>query len=66
MAPTCAEPSKREGGRTEGGRHMVAERGDGVDQQAEVEHHLPIPDRKVDIRLPGQGNSNFHGARPVH
>ena len=22
--------------------------------------------RKVDIRLPGRGNSNSHGARPVH
>ena len=22
--------------------------------------------RKVDIRLPGKGNSNTHGARPVH
>ena len=22
--------------------------------------------RKVDIRLPGKGNSNAHGARPVH
>ena len=22
--------------------------------------------RKVDIRLPGKGDSNFHGARPVH
>jgi hypothetical protein len=22
--------------------------------------------RKVDVRLPEKGNSNFHGARPVH
>ena len=22
--------------------------------------------RKVDVRLPGRGNSNSHGARPVH
>jgi hypothetical protein len=22
--------------------------------------------RKIDIRLPGKGNSNFHGARPVY
>ena len=22
--------------------------------------------RKVDVRLPGKGNSNDHGARPVH
>ena len=25
-----------------------------------------IPTRKVDVRLPGKGNSNSHGARPVH
>ena len=25
-----------------------------------------IEPRKVDIRLPGKGNSNSHGARPVH
>ena len=24
----------------------------------------PSPDRKVDVRLPGKGNSNSHGARP--
>ena len=24
------------------------------------------PSRKVDIRLPGKGNSKSHGARPVH
>ena len=23
-------------------------------------------DRKVDVRLPGRGNSNSHGARPVN
>ena len=22
--------------------------------------------RKVDVRLPGEGNSNSHGARPIH
>jgi len=27
----------------------------------EVHHHA----RKVDIRLPGKGNSNSHGVRPV-
>ena len=26
----------------------------------------PSPARKVDVRLPGKGNSNSHGARPVH
>ena len=25
-----------------------------------------LPRRKVDVRLPGKGNSNSHGARPVH
>jgi hypothetical protein len=27
---------------------------------------LGAPDRKVDSRLPGTGNSNSHGARPVY
>ena len=27
---------------------------------------LPTPARKVDIRLPGTGNSNSQGARPVN
>jgi len=27
---------------------------------------LTDPTRKVDVRLPGKGNSNSHGARPVH
>jgi len=27
--------------------------------------HL-IPNRKVDVRLPGKRNSKSHGARPVH
>ena len=27
---------------------------------------LPRGTRKVDVRLPGKGNSNSHGARPVH
>jgi len=27
---------------------------------------IPCPTRKVDVRLPGKGNSNSHGARPVH
>ena len=25
-----------------------------------------LPSRKVDVRLPGKGNSNSHGSRPVH
>ena len=31
----------------------------------EIVHGL-LPTRKVDVRLPGKGNSNSHGARPVH
>jgi len=27
---------------------------------------IPTRPRKVDIRLPGKGNSNSHGARPVY
>jgi len=27
---------------------------------------LPAESRKVDVRLPTRGNSNSHGARPVH
>ena len=30
-----------------------------------VGHDIVSPARKVDVRLPGKGNSNFHGARPV-
>ena len=28
--------------------------------------YYPWRTRKVDVRLPGKGNSNSHGARPVH
>jgi len=27
---------------------------------------FPMTNRKVDVRLPGKGDSNSHGARPVH
>ena len=27
---------------------------------------FPLRSRKIDVRLPGKGNSNSHGARPVH
>ena len=27
---------------------------------------VKTPHRRVDVRLPGKGNSNSHGARPVH
>ena len=27
---------------------------------------LQVSPRKVDVRIPGKGNSNSHGARPVH
>ena len=29
-------------------------------------NNLEIGTRKVDIKLPEKGNSNFHGARPVY
>ena len=28
--------------------------------------NMYAPARTVDVRLPGKGNSNSHGARPVH
>ena len=31
-----------------------------------AEHHIEMLTRKVYVRLPGKGNSNSHGARPVH
>ena len=53
--------------------HFAASKGDhimvkilsalGVDLQVRYFETLP---RKVDIRLPGKGDSNSHGARPVH
>ena len=30
-----------------------------------VQVALHLPSRKVDVKLPGKGNSNSHGARPV-
>ena len=29
-------------------------------------HNLTMGTREVDVRLPGKGDSNSHGARPVH
>ena len=37
-----------------------------VAQVPRVVHHLPPRCRKVDVRLPGKGDSNSHDARPVH
>ena len=34
--------------------------------KAERLHQVTTLTRKVDVRLPEKGNSNFHGARPVH
>ena len=50
-----------------GGAHLPAlrvhlPRDPTVDEQ----RALPRPTRKVDVRLPGKGDSNSHGARPVH
>ena len=33
---------------------------------AQRHHRGGCPLRKVDVRLPGKGDSNSHGARPVH
>ena len=35
-------------------------------QRSAAEPPILAGHRKVDIRLPGKGNSNSHGARPVH
>ena len=34
-------------------------------RDGDLVHLVPLK-RKVDVRLPGKGNSNSHGARPVH
>ena len=45
----------------------------GSDSESHPEHRqqqcldmMHGPTKKVDVRLPGKGNSNSHGARPVH
>ena len=42
-----------------------AARGHGSAMKVDMGLRLRVS-RKVDIRLPGKGNSNSHGARPVH
>jgi len=42
-------------------RHRPGEEGQHVPRR-----QIVPPLRKVDVRLPGKGNSNSHGARPVH
>ena len=44
--------------RLQGSRHLLA--------RAEFDCWCDLEARKVDVRLPGKGNSNSHGARPVH
>ena len=40
---------------------------DGTEGESEfMQAPFPRPTRKVDIKLPGKGNSNSHGARPVY
>jgi len=46
-----------------GGRFKVDLRGQ---RRAAPRPRVAAPTRKVDVRLPGKGNSNSHGARPVH
>ena len=38
----------------------------GRDQAADLDSEQVGGRRKVDVRLPGKGNSDSHGARPVH
>ena len=38
----------------------------GVPASAETIQHNRFPTKEVDVRLPGKGNTNSHGARPVH
>ena len=38
----------------------------GVLVKIAFEAHRVVCSRKVDVKLPGKGNSNFHGARKVH
>ena len=45
------------------GEDALGGRGFEVLSNVVQEHRLL---RKVDVRLPGKGNSNSHGARPVH
>ena len=33
---------------------------------SDVDRYMQLQARKVDVRLPGKGKSNSHGARPVH
>ena len=46
-------------------RKVVAEV-DAVQVRVQHRHCRRRLHRKVDVRLPGKGNSNSHGARPVH
>jgi len=52
---------------------MKSGEGHNLDEvRLDLQEQLPLPQvhllssRKVDVRLPGKGNSNSHGARPVH
>ena len=54
-------------------REREREPADAVDERPELRTVLACqppqvltPARKIDVRLPGKGNSNSHGARPVH
>ena len=37
-----------------------------VEQRTTADAHMGAGSRKVDIRLPGKENSNFHGAKPIY
>jgi len=53
-----------------GGGYVSYERGTPVGQDHDFRDaavtYVRLHSRKVDVRLPGKGNSNSHGARPVH
>ena len=62
---------KREGAGLPGERGIVSRGRDGPGAERPSEHRPrdpphPLLVRKADVRLPGKGNSNSHGAGPVH
>jgi hypothetical protein len=46
--------------------HILSESGKSRNAERDPGWYIEAGQRKVDIRLPGKGNSNSHGARPVH
>ena len=46
--------------------HLMGRRLSQLEEGRGRRHELQPLLGKVDVRLPGKGNSNSHGARPVH